>query len=313
MVFFLIIVGIVLLFLGAEALVKGSASFALRMGLTPLAVGLVIVGYGTSLPELVVSIDASLAGRGEIAIGNVIGSNICNIGLILGVSALLRPLQVHRQVVVHDLPIMILVSVLMVLLLMNGVLSREKGLLFLAGLLLYTVWSLYYSRQQANGAFTEELPAVTRNLFWDLVYIFFGFVALWIGARSFLSGSVSLAQILGMSDAVIGLTVVALGTSLPELATALVATWRSQRDIAVGNVIGSSIFNILSVVGFAGTIRPFAISGVDAIDYGVMLLYALLLWPLMRSRHRVGRFEGGLLFGGYAVYIAYLVVSNRPY
>ncbi|MCB1111974.1 MAG: calcium/sodium antiporter [Chlamydiales bacterium] len=304
---FLLVIGVVLLYLGAEGLIKGSASLALRMGLTPLVIGLTVVAYGTGTPELVVSLDASLAGKGEIAIGNIIGSNICNIGLILGLTAILKPVGVQSRIVRYDLPIMIAISAAMFLLLGDGELTRLKASLFLGGLVIYTIWVIRYSQQYDDPVlvdeFSEEMPAASRSAWLDCAFIVLGLVGLWLGARAFVEGAVTIAQAFGVSDAVIGLTLVAFGTSLPELATSLLAIMKNHRDLAIGNLIGSNIFNILAIVGTTGLARPFMITGVTWVDYTVMLGFAIVLVPLMRKDFIVSRMEGGCLLAAYLVYI----------
>ncbi|MEM1283587.1 MAG: calcium/sodium antiporter, partial [Chlamydiota bacterium] len=293
--------GVALLYYGAESLIKGSASFALRMGLPPLVVGLTVVGYGTGMPELIVSVDASLMQRGEIAIGNVIGSNICNIGLIMGLSAMIRPLAVKRQLVRYDVPIMIAISILFPIMLINGYLSSWKGALFLLSLFIYTGWAIHFCKTHDHGENVEvedEVPNLNKNAWVDWMFIIAGFAGMWLGARLFVTGTVAVAKVFGVSDAVIGLSVVAFGTSLPELATSMIAIMRNQRDLAVGNLIGSNIFNILAIVGVTGLIHPFVIQGINWIDYGVMILFAVAVLPIMITDFAVKRWEGALLFVG---------------
>jgi cation:H+ antiporter len=307
-------IGVGFLYYGAESLVKGSASFALRMGLTPLVVGLTVVGYGTGMPELIVSVDASLMGRGEIALGNIIGSNICNIGLILGLSAMIRPLVVKRQLVHYDVPIMIAISLFFPIMLANGYLTRWKGGLFLLCLFAYTAWAIYFSKThdvEENADVEDEVPHLNRNGWVDWLFILAGFVGMWLGARLFVSGTIVVAKVFGVSDAVIGLSVVAFGTSLPELATSLIAIMRNQRDLAIGNLIGSNIFNILAIVGVTGLIHPFTIQGINLLDYGVMILFAALLLPMMITKFVVKRWEGAILFVGYFTYIYYLFITQN--
>lgn len=307
--------GVLLLYYGAEFLIKGSASFALRLGLTPLVVGLTVVGYGTGMPELIVSIDASLIGRGEIALGNVIGSNICNIGLVLGLSTLIKPMIVKRQLVRIDAPIMIGVSILLPIILSNGYLSRPKGLILLVGLFAYTAWAIFYSKTHnkhgENVEVEEEVPHLNKSIWVDWFFIALGFVGLWIGARLFVTATVSVAKFFGVNDAVIGLSVVALGTSLPELATSIIAIMKNHRDLAIGNLVGSNIFNILAIVGVTGLIHPFTIEGINFVDYAVMILFASTSLLFMVRGLVVKRWEGALLLCGYFVYIFYLYQTEN--
>lgn len=306
--------GVGFLYFGAESLIKGSASFALRMGLTPLVIGLTVVGYGTGFPELIVSVDASLMGRGEIALGNVIGSNICNIGLIMGLSAMIRPLAVKSQLVRYDVPIMIAFSFFFPIMLFNGYLTFWKGAVFLLCLFGYTAWTIYFAKTHDHEdvkEFEEEVPTLNKNGWVDWLYILAGFVGMWLGARLFVTGTVAVAKVLGVSDAVIGLSVVAFGTSLPELATSIIAIVRNHRDLAVGNLIGSNIFNILAIVGVTGMIHPLTVQGINWIDYGVMIAFAVTILPMMSRDFVVKRWEGLLLFAGYFLYVYYLYVTQN--
>ncbi len=303
-------IGVGFLYYGAESLIKGSASFALRIGLTPLVIGLTVVGYGTGMPELIVSVDASLMERGEIAIGNVIGSNICNIGLIMGLSAMIRPLAVKSQLVRYDVPIMIAISCLFPIMLFNGYLSMWKGGVFLLCLIIYTTWAIRFSKthdHEENVKLEEEETLhLNKNGWIDWLFILAGFVGMWLGARLFVTGTVAIARVVGVSDAVIGLTVVAFGTSLPELATSMIAIMRNQRDLAIGNLIGSNIFNILAIVGITGLIHPFIIQGINWMDYVVMILFAVIVLPMMSKDFIIKRWEGLILLLGYLFYIYYL-------
>lgn len=306
----LILLGVVLLYAGAEGLVRGSASIARRLGLAPLVIGLTVVAFGTSMPELVVSIGAALSGSGPIAVGNVVGSNISNIALILGFSALIQPPRVQAQVIRVDVPILVLVSLLLVFFLQNEQLARLEGAVLLGGLLLYTAFTLRAARKESGPVreeFAEGLPETSASLGRDIGFIVGGLLLLVLGARALVSGAVTIAEGLGVSQAVIGLTIVAVGTSLPELATSVLAAHKGEGDIAVGNVVGSNIFNILGILGVSSLVRPLEQSGMTLIDLGVMLGLALVLLPLMRTGFRISRWEGGALFLGYVVYVAYLV------
>lgn len=300
----LLILGIVFLYYGADALIRGSASYALRMGLPPIVIGLTVVGYSTGMPELIVSIQASFLGRGEIALGNVIGSNICNIGLILGISALLKPIEVKKQIVRIDAPIMIFVSLMVPLFLFDGYLSRWKGIIFLAGLIIYTVWVIVYCESHEEE--TEEVPKLNKNVLVDWLFIIAGLFGMWLGAKFFVSGAVMVAKLLGVSDAVIGLTVIAFGTSLPELATSVIAIIKNHRDLAVGNIIGSNIFNILAIIGVTSLLSPFHVAEITMADYAVMIAFAVVVLPLMWRGHIIRRYEGAVLFLGYLFYMFYL-------
>jgi cation:H+ antiporter len=306
----LILAGIVLLYFGAEGLVRGSASIAARLGLTPLVIGLTVVAFGTSMPELVVSIGASLDGKGPIAVGNVVGSNIGNIALILGLAALIQPLRVQAQIVRVDLPILLVASVALVAILADGAVGRVEGGLLFAGLLAYIGTSLRLARREpaaVEAEFVEGMPRAGRSAALDAGMVAAGLALLVLGARLLVTGAVDIAEGFGLSQAVIGLTIVAIGTSLPELATSVVAALKGQGDIAVGNVVGSNLFNILGILGITALVRPLAQSGMSSVDLGVMLVLTVVLLPLMRSGFRVSRAEGGVLVAGYAAYTTYLL------
>jgi cation:H+ antiporter len=306
----LILAGIVLLYFGAEGLVRGSASIAARLGLTPLVIGLTVVAFGTSMPELVVSIGASLDGKGPIAVGNVVGSNIGNIALILGLAALIQPLRVQAQIVRVDLPILLIASVALVAILADGAVGRVEGGLLFAGLLAYIGTSLRLARREpaaVEAEFVEGMPRAGRSAALDAGMVAAGLALLVLGARLLVTGAVDIAEGFGLSQAVIGLTIVAIGTSLPELATSVVAALKGQGDIAVGNVVGSNLFNILGILGITALVRPLAQSGMSSVDLGVMLVLTVVLLPLMRSGFRVSRAEGGVLVAGYAAYTTYLL------
>jgi cation:H+ antiporter len=302
--------GFVLLYYGADWLVRGSVSLGLRWGLTPLVVGLTLVSYGTSMPELAVSVKASWDGQGGIALGNVVGSNICNIGLILGMAAVVTPLRVRLGLLRFDTPLLIGVSLLLPLLLWNEQIGRWEGLLLFLGIVLYTVFTLRRVQDEHDpevlAEYEELAPGVTTSWGGDVARVVGGIMVLALGGRFLVDGSVALARQVGMSEAVIGLTLVALGTSLPELAATLVAAFRREADIAVGNVIGSNLFNLLNVLGISAMVQPVDQEGVTRVDLGVMVGMTLLLVPLMRTGFVLQRWEGGLFLLAYAAYILYL-------
>ena len=304
--------GLVLLYLGGEGLVRGSAALALRLGLTPLVVGLTVVAFGTSAPELVVCIRAVLAGQGTIAIGNVVGSNILNIGLILGLTAVIYPLKVQLQILRIDAPIMIGVSCIVAwMLLADQTISRAEGACLAGGLIAYTGFTVLFARKSKPSAeieaeFAEGIPKPRGSVWSDLLSIFAGLALLIAGSRFMVDGAVSLAKGFGISEAVIGLTVVALGTSLPELVTCIVAAMKREPDIALGNIIGSSIFNLLGILGVTALVRPIAGGGIQAFDLYVAIAFAVALLPILWSGRKLQRWEGGLLLGGYVAYLGFL-------
>lgn len=306
----LLIGGLVLLYLGAEALIRGSSRLALRLGITPLVVGLTVVAFGTSAPEMVVSVKASLVGQNGIAVGNVVGSNILNIALILGLAALIRPVTINRQLFRVDVPILIGVSLLCSWLLLNHSLSRGEAFLLVIGILAYTAMSIIIARRGKNETSGEDPGGVTRlkkrSLALDLLFIGGGLAFLIYGAHLFVEGALQVARKFGVSEAVIGLTIVAGGTSVPELVTSVVAALRKKDDIAVGNIIGSNIFNLLAILGTAGLINPLSTGGVTGVDFLVMIGTAVLLVPLMATRLKLARWEGALLLCSYAAYLWWL-------
>ena len=291
-------------------MVQGSASLAIRLGLTRLVVGLTIVAFGTSTPELVVSVQAAYARNGEISLGNIVGSNICNIALILGLSSLVRPLRVDTQLVRLQIPIMIGVSLMAWFLLKDRVLNRLEGMGLFLGIGIYTLYSLYLARKEFSGSMEENRAtskhAWKQNPWLNILFITGGLAMLVGGARVFVSGAVALAKILHISEAVIGLTIVAVGTSLPELATSLVAASRKEGDIAIGNVVGSNIFNILGILGIASLVRPIEMGGIHMVDVVVMIMTTVLALPLAYSGFMLTRWEGAILLAVYSSYVYYL-------
>lgn len=310
-----LLAGIALLYYGAEWLVKGGVGIAARLGIPPLIIGLTLVSFATSAPELVVSVQAALAGSGDISIGNVVGSNICNVGLILGLSALITPLKVEKQLLKFDVPVLFVVSLLLSGIgIAAGGIGRIAGavfLLLLIGYILCNVRSaLKGGGREDDGEVADEVKA-NRNLKLPAAFalVAAGLAALVGGAHLLVEGAVAIGDALGISKAVIGLTIVAIGTSLPELATSVVAAIRHQDDIAIGNVVGSNIFNILCIMGIAPLLRPVQASGITWVDWSLMLFYAIVLYPMVRSGSRINRLEGGVLLTIFIGYMAWLVVN----
>jgi cation:H+ antiporter len=299
-----VLFSLLLLFAGAEGLVRGSSSLALRAGLSRLMVGLTVVAFGTSSPELVVSVKTALSHQGDISVGNVIGSNSFNIGVILGLTALVCPVPVHRQIIKIDAPIALGVSLLLPVLLLNSVIGRMEGLLLLAGIIVYTRLSVFLGGRE-NAANQNDLPAppVSRHWITDIAFIAGGLVFLVAGSRILVENSVMLATSLGVSQAVIGLTIIAAGTSMPELATSLVAAVRKEPDIAIGNIIGSNIFNVLAILGAASVISPLRAPAISPLDYWTMTAFTVLLLPLLYTGRMLRRLEGMLLLCLYGFYL----------
>lgn len=309
-VIFFLVLGLLALFIGAEGLVRGSSALALKIGIAPLIVGLTVVAFGTSAPELVVSLKAALIGNSSISLGNVVGSNIANIALILGIAAIIRPLDVHANVVRKEIPIMIGVSILLIILLLDGELSLIDGLIFVIALIAYNIVNVLVAKKDKNEFVEKEFKeGLKTNLGipFSVVFIIGGLALMIFGANLFVTSSISIAKAIGVSDAIIGLTIVAVGTSLPELITAIVASYKNESDIAIGNVVGSNIFNILGILGITALVISLTSEGISKIDFGVMLLTAMILLPLSRTGFRISRLEGGVLLTGYIVYIYYLL------
>jgi cation:H+ antiporter len=298
-----IVLSLVLLIIGAEGLVRGSASLAIRGGLSPLMVGLTIVAFGTSAPELVVSLKAGLIGQGDISIGNVVGSNSFNIGIILGLTALICPIPVHRQIIRIDAPIALGVALLMPWILADGRLVRWEGALLFAGIVGYTLFSYVIARKSTDSVSPDEVPGRSKHWLVDLAFILGGLALLVLGSRILVEHAIILAKTLGVSEAVIGLTIIAAGTSMPELATSVVAAIRKQPDIAVGNVIGSNIFNILGILGVTGLVAPLSAPGVARLDLWIMIGFSCLLLPLLFTGRKLLRTEGGILLAAYGAYL----------
>ncbi len=301
--------GLVLLALGAEGLVRGSSSIALRMGVTPLVIGLTIVAFGTGSPEMIVSLQAALAGSSDLALGNIVGSNIANIALILGLSALARPLHVRSALLLREAPVMIGVTVLLVVLLLDGELGRLDGALLTAGAVTYTIGTYLASRRERNAEvaaeFAREMREPKASTGRSVALVLAGFAGLLAGAHVLVAGAVTIAQALGMSEVVIGLTVIAIGTSLPELATSVVAAMRNDADVAFCNVLGSNILNILLILGVVALIQPMSGTGLRTLDLGAMVASAALLYPLLWRGRILNRWEGGLLLAGYVTYVVF--------
>jgi cation:H+ antiporter len=304
-------IGLLILTAGAEALVRGASRIAARLGIPSLIIGLTVVAFGTSAPELAVSMRSALSGQGDIALGNVVGSNIFNVLFILGLAALIVPLSIASQLIRIDVPLMIGSSVLVLLLALDGSISRGDGAILFAGLLAYIGFQI---RQGWRERHTEAAPQSRTDARWwvDIVLVLVGLALLVIGARLLVSSAVAIAQELGVSELLIGLTVVAAGTSLPEVATSVVASLRGERDIAVGNVVGSNVFNLLGVVGLSASVVNGGIAVAPQalqFDMPVMIAVALACLPIFVTGREIARWEGGLFLAYYVAYTAYLILA----
>jgi cation:H+ antiporter len=319
----LCLVGFILLYFGAEWLVKGSSSLARSLGVTPIVIGLTVVAFGTSAPELVVSLISSIMGKSMIAVGNVVGSNICNIALVLGLAALFNPIKCDPSVTRRDIPIMLGVSLYLLVLSLNSRLGRIEGATLFAGIILYTFMNYYLAKKEVQAPGGGEMIAAIESEVQEIEYIAsrpkqillvaIGIVGVVGGAQIVVESAVYIMTRLGVSEKFIGLTIVAFGTSLPELATSVVAAMRGEMDISIGNLVGSNVFNIMSVLGIASLVRPIPIPGGFFesglwIDYLVMLFTSFLPWLLMRKTYTVNRKGGTLLIACYVVYLVYLII-----
>ncbi|MEZ4647765.1 MAG: calcium/sodium antiporter [Candidatus Eisenbacteria bacterium] len=305
-----IALGLVGLTLGAEALVRGSAALARRLGMSPLVIGLTIVAFGTSAPELIVSLQAAFADNGAIAIGNVVGSNIGNIALILGLAALIQPMRIDAKILRIDLPLLLVATGALCACFLDDRIGRLEGALLTLGIVAYIGFTIVGSRRETDSVqaeFEEALPRGPRAFLFDAIWIVVGLGFLVLGARALVDGAVAIAESLGLSQTVIGLTIVAVGTSLPELATSVVAAFRKESDIAVGNVVGSNLFNILGILGPTALLHPIPAGGLTRLDLGALILTSVAILPLMRTGFRLERWEGGLLLATYVGYVTLLL------
>jgi len=306
----LILASLVLLFFGAEWLVKGSSSLAIKAGVSPLVAGLTVVAFGTSSPELVVSVNSTLAGQGNIAIGNVVGSNLFNICIILGISALVAPLKIKMQLLKIDIPVLIITTVGFMLLFADRHISRIEGLILVSGLTLYTVLNIIMARREKNkdvlDEFQESVASGSTKWYISAGMIVAGIALLVAGSELLVKGAVDIARSLGVGETIIGLTIIAAGTSLPELASSVVATMKKEYDIAIGNIVGSNIFNILGIVGVSSIVKPLSAIAISNIDLFVMLGVTLLLLPFFRTHYTLKRDEGIFMLAVYFIYMYYL-------
>ncbi|WP_230969929.1 calcium/sodium antiporter [Nitrogeniibacter aestuarii] len=313
----LFILGLTTLVIGAEGLVRGASRLAMSWGVSPLVIGLTVVAFGTSAPEVAVSVGAAMNGNPDLAIGNVVGSNIANILLILGVSALIVPLTVSEQIIRQEIPVLIGVSALLVALAADGSISRNEAGLLLTLVVLYTGFLIIQARRGSAASQAEaehELPEAAR---WDaspvvqILLVLGGLGLLVLGAHWLVNAATEVARAFGVSDLVIGLTIVAIGTSMPEIATSIMAALRGERDIAVGNVVGSNLFNILGCLGAAGLVSPSGLPVPQAaidVDLWVMLAVAFACLPVFITGREIARWEGAVFLGYYVAYTVYLIL-----
>lgn len=294
-----LIVGAACLFFGADWLVKSAVFFANRFKIPPLVIGLTVVAFGTSLPELVVSLNAVLTNAPTIAIGNVVGSNIANVGLVLGLSSFIFPMAIYYHEIKRDLYIYLFVCIVFLIFLSDGVITRLEGFALFVGLIIYT-WSCIKYKRDQNIESVIPIGGLSKSL----ILFLLGLIGLYFGAELFIAGAIEFAKILGVSDAVIGMSVVALGTSLPELSTCIVASFRKEHAISVGNIIGSNLFNILSVIGIVSIVKPLIINdGIMTLEIPVMIIFGLILIPLGFVKQPISRIYSFLLVLVYLIFI----------
>lgn len=310
--FLLLIVGAALLYWGGEWLVTGASALARHLGLSSLVIGLTVVAFGTSAPELAATLTATLTGSPAIAFGNVVGSNIANLGLILGITGLIHPLVTTARFLWREVPFMLGASVLMTALALDGMVGRLEGLLLFALLVPYLVYLLRDGGESptvAAGFDTEYGEGEGQRLLRHTLKVVAGIALLVLGAKALISGAVGIARFFGVPERIIGLTLVAFGTSLPELASAIVAALKREGDIILGNLIGSNVFNILAILGVTAMVRPVEVERVGALgDLIAMLALSFLVWPFLRSGLRLRRLEGGILLLAYLLYLGWLMV-----
>ena len=291
-----------MLFYGAEFIVKGGSRLARYFGLSPIVIGLTVVAFGTSLPELVVSIVAAIGGSSPIAIGNVVGSNIANVGLVLGISSLIFPIKINLSQIKNDLIIYIFVCLMFSAFCMNGSISRQEGLILFLSVLIYTWYSFYYSSIKNNDEdVNDKNQSNLRMLF---ILIISGITLLSFGANLFVKGAIDIARYFGISEIVIGMTIVALGTSLPELATSVIASFRKEHAISIGNIVGSNLFNLLSVIGIVSLVSPIE-SPKEILFFEIpyMIIYGLILFPIGMLKQPIHRLTAAFLLIGYLLFI----------
>jgi len=317
----LLIAGLILLIVGAELLVKGASRLASVIGISPLIIGLTVVAFGTSSPEMAVSVMSGLAGEADVALGNVVGSNIFNVLFILGISALIIPLRVSLQLIRLDVPLMIAVSILIFILAWDGLIGRLDGGLLFLGIVAYTLFLIYQNQkenqslqnlsdEQSQEVKQEKRHTATQWII-DIGFIILGLALLVLGSQWLVDSAIAIAKYLNVNELIIGLTIIAAGTSLPEVATSVIASIRGERDIAVGNVVGSNIFNILAVLGISSMVSPNGIEVVKSVlvfDIPIMIAVAIACLPVFFTGNIISRWEGAFFLGYYIAYTSYLVL-----
>jgi len=305
-----VLIALTLLYFGASWLVTGSSSLAIKAGVSPLVAGLTVVAFGTSSPELVVGINTALAGQGNIAIGNIVGSNIFNICIILGISSIIAALKIKMQLLKMDIPILIITTIAFMILFNDRQISRIEGGILLSGIILYTILNIVLARREKNkevmDEFDKSIPKSNMKWYYSAGMVVIGIGVLVAGSELLVKGAVQIARVLGVGETIISLTIIAAGTSMPELASSVVATIRKEYDIAIGNIIGSNIFNILGIIGISSLISPLSAMAISNIDLYIMLGVTLLLLPFFRTKYSLTRDEGIFMVVLYLMYLYYL-------
>ncbi len=316
------IIGLIIIYYGAEFLVKGASGLARSLGMSPMVIGLTVVAFGTSTPEIFVSVVSSLKGKSMLAVGNVIGSNICNIALVLGLAALFLPIPGQPSVIRRDIPIMLGVSLYLLVISYNSVIGRLEGATLLAGIILYTFLNYTMARREFKKLMgkvkisKQKIDSKkTDSPLWQTGQVSLGIAGVVAGAELMIDSAIKIMSVLGVSEKFIGLTIVAFGTSLPELATSVVAAWKKEMDISLGNLVGSNVFNILCVLGVASVVRPIIIPGGFiqsglVFDYMVMIFISFLPWLMMRMSYKISRPHGMFLLSLYGAYLVFLIIKS---
>lgn len=316
MEYLLLFAGFLVLILGGEALVRGAVSLAVKLNVSPLVIGMTIVSFGTSAPELLVSLEAVTTGHPDVSVGAVVGSNISNLALVLGITVLIFPIKINRDTLRIDWPLMMGATVLFYLLAMDGLISLIEGIFFVAILLSFSVWIVFKSRRKGKQLIEEldiEMDKAEQSSIWkDLAYLLFGFSGLYFGADWLIHSVVLIANDFGISEKLISVTVVAFGTSLPELVTSATAAYRKETDISIGNLIGSNLFNILAILGITSIVEPVQVSkSINNLDVYFMLAISLLIFPMMYWGRKLGRLKGLVLVIFYGIYIYFAILAEK--
>ena len=302
-----ILIGVIAVLWGADKFTDGAAAIARKMNIPEIVIGLTIVAMGTSAPELFTSVVSALKGSTGLALGNIVGSNIFNSLLIVGAAAAVAPIPISQVTIVKDIPFALVSSLLLTAVCLDGNLTRLDSLLLLIGFALF----LAYTLQMARNGTTEDSKSETSQALWkNILFIIIGLACLIVGSNLFVNGASTVAEQLGISDAIIGLTIVAGGTSLPELATSIISARKGQSGIAIGNVVGSNVFNILAILGITGFISPMRnLGGITTIDFTMLMLSIILVWAMSFTKHKIARWEGFTLIGIFALYLGWLIYS----